>query len=190
MKDNLTAHYILMNDIDASATHTWNDNGTGGYYGFEPVGGEFNRFAGSLEGNGYCVYNLFINRPNAGFVGLFGSTDGNIRNVGLENIEITGKYYVGALAGYIGFDATVVVENCHAVGDVTGSTEEVGLLIGRVGSGDTLRKAYSHGTVTILNASSCPAVGGLVGFIAGDPVGKVFDSFSTASVSSYQRGGD
>ncbi|HDI12511.1 MAG TPA: hypothetical protein ENF64_00165, partial [Hadesarchaea archaeon] len=47
MKDNLSAHYALGNDIDASDTVNWN-----GGAGFEPVGTDDNPFTGDLDGCG------------------------------------------------------------------------------------------------------------------------------------------
>ena len=45
MELDLNAHYILINDINASVTSTWN-----GGAGFMPVGNETSGFAGSLDG--------------------------------------------------------------------------------------------------------------------------------------------
>ena len=57
------AHYILINDIDASDTSTWNCGA-----GFKPIGGIFN---GSFDGRGYNISDLYINRPFTDNVGLF-----------------------------------------------------------------------------------------------------------------------
>ena len=83
-------------DIDASGTSTWN-----GGEGFEPIGTHGNRFTGTFDGPGYKITNLYINRPSANYVGLFGRTDSGseIKNVGLEDGSVSASDYVGGLVG-------------------------------------------------------------------------------------------
>jgi hypothetical protein len=97
MENNLTAYYALGNDIDASDTLNWN-----GGAGFEPIGTNENRFTGSLDGRGYEIYDLYINRVDTGYVGLFGyvGSGGVVENVGLENEDLSGDNHVGGLVGY------------------------------------------------------------------------------------------
>jgi len=57
MDTDLTAYYILINDIDASTTSTWNSGA-----GFAPVGDDSTDFDGDLDGQGYEITGLFINR--------------------------------------------------------------------------------------------------------------------------------
>ena len=46
MSDDLTAYYVLGNDIDASVTSSWNGNA-----GFEPIG----TFTGIFDGQGHTI---------------------------------------------------------------------------------------------------------------------------------------
>lgn len=96
MTKDLEADYKIVNEIDASETEEWNDG-----KGFEPVGEEDTEFNGSLEGNGYDIVDLFINRSNTDGVGLFGAIglEGEVKNVTLINFEIKGNYFVGSIAG-------------------------------------------------------------------------------------------
>lgn len=60
MQNNLTETYVLSNDIDCSDTINWN-----GGMGFIPITQSLNFslvFSGSLEGNGYTIRNLYINK--------------------------------------------------------------------------------------------------------------------------------
>jgi hypothetical protein len=91
---DLTGYYTLMNDIDASATATWNDTGTttDTLEGFMPIGTEYSNpdttsFRGVFDGNGKKIMGLTINRPDATCVGLFGrlGIGGEIRNLTLED---------------------------------------------------------------------------------------------------------
>jgi hypothetical protein len=89
MKNNLSAHYALGKDIDASETVNWN-----GGAGFEPVGTSASTFAGSLDGRGYKITNLYINRsgesPDPKVVGS--QTIGD-KDLGLKD-RINGTWYI------------------------------------------------------------------------------------------------
>jgi len=60
-------------------------------------------FTGVFDGNDHIIRNAVIQQPENSYnsyIELFGyvGTNGQIRNVGLENVEITGWSYVGGLA--------------------------------------------------------------------------------------------
>jgi len=97
MSSNLTAYYILGNDIDANITSTWN-----GGAGFEPIGNMTDPFTGSFDGRGYSITGLYINRPNDDYVGLFGSVgySGTVHDLDLKDANVTGRDYTGAVAGH------------------------------------------------------------------------------------------
>jgi hypothetical protein len=103
VRDNLGGSYLLMNDLDsatagymelASETANWGR-------GWEPIGTSDDRFTGSFNGQGYEIRDLFINRPDENYVGLFGFVDegGVMENVGVVNATVTGKQHVGGLVG-------------------------------------------------------------------------------------------
>lgn len=46
------AYYQQTTDIDASSTSTWNSNGSGGYYGWTPIGNNTTPFTGHYDGQG------------------------------------------------------------------------------------------------------------------------------------------
>ncbi len=158
MKDNLSGKYILMNDIDLSG------------YNWEAVGvDDVNPFTGELNGNGYVISNLKINKPIEDYQGLFGVVmGGTLKNIALENVDVTGVGYVGALAGAIQGDIT----NSYSTGSVTGDTA-VGGLVGFV-QGNIIN-SYSTGSVT-----GDAVVGGLAGGIL---QGDITNSYSTGSVT-------
>lgn len=93
MKDNLGSYYILANDINASSTGSWN-----GGLGFVPIGSSSSPFTGNLDGKGYNITGLFIDREI--YVGLFGYTSSaSIKNLNL-NGDITGTLNVGMICGF------------------------------------------------------------------------------------------
>ncbi|WP_321348694.1 GLUG motif-containing protein [Halopseudomonas oceani] len=125
MRDNLAANYLLGNHIDASATVNWNDGA-----GFDPLGVSNNSFSGQLDGMGYIVDGLTIQRADQLGVGLFGYTtaDSQIRNLGLSNVNIQGQSFVGALVGKSlglldGVFATGRVRGDFVVGGLAGSSQ-------------------------------------------------------------------
>jgi len=54
----MTGSYVLTQDIDASATATWNSGA-----GFDPIGDDDNPFTGILDGQGHVIFGLVINHP-------------------------------------------------------------------------------------------------------------------------------
>jgi len=121
IKDDLSATYYLANDIDASATATWNPDGSGGYLGFEPIGDETSPFTGKLYGNGHTITGLYSSGGNAdGCGGLFGWTYGSeIYDVGVVDYEITGTSSTGGLVG-LNYNSSTIT-NCYATGDASGT---------------------------------------------------------------------
>ena len=94
----LSGSYALSQDIDATNTKNWHDK-----KGFEPLKDDrFEKygFSGNFNGNGYAIKKLFINRPEEDDVGLFSVCGYNtIKNLILEDFNITGAHRVGSLAG-------------------------------------------------------------------------------------------
>ena len=148
---NLSGKYVLGSNIDASATTTWNSNGSGGYYGFEPIA----TFTGIFDGLGHTITGLYIKRTSGSYVGLFGQTDSAaiIRNVGLANVNITGTHNTGGLVG-LNYGS---ITNSYTTGSVTG-TEDSGGLVGDNDSYGSITNSYSTAKVT-----GTVDVGGLVG---------------------------
>lgn len=94
-----------------------------------PIGTQANAFAGIFDGGGHTVSNLYINQPSRSDVGFFGYTrDGEIRNLTIENADVTGYLDVGAVAGTpytskytnITLAGTVKVEGYSYVGGMLG----------------------------------------------------------------------
>jgi len=123
-------YFIQVANIDASDTKNWNDG-----KGFKPIS-----FFGSFDGNGYLISNLYINRKDEDNVGLFGilggiisagrtgyiSRTGVISRIGLDNVDISGRNYVGGLAGE---KSMAKVTSSFVTGYVTGE-RQVGGLVG------------------------------------------------------------
>ncbi|HOQ33590.1 MAG TPA: PASTA domain-containing protein, partial [Candidatus Hydrogenedens sp.] len=161
----LNRDYELTQDIDASNTISWNSGA-----GFSPIGTIGNPFTGTFDGKGYKITGLYINRSGTDYVGLFGYISGKINNLGIENCQITGKDYVGGLAGH----NLATISNCYSTGSVIGDND-VGGLVGNNSSIASVSKCYTNCTVS--------GSGYLVGGLVGDNYGSVSNCYSTGSVS-------
>ena len=205
-RNNLAGNHTLMNNLDSTtlgyeelASPTAN-----GGNGWEPIGTFITNvgsvgFWGTFDGQGYEIRDVYINRPDEDFVGLFGFVEesGVVKDIGVMNVTATGNNCVGGLAG----DVHGTLHNSYSNGNVTGN-ERVGGLVGT--GGGTIINSYSTGNVTGYeyvgglagwyahtvshsystgSVSGDSSVGGLVGY---KYYGTVSDSYSTASVS----GGD
>ncbi|BBI36720.1 S-layer homology domain-containing protein [Cohnella abietis] len=125
--------------------------------GWLPIGGSSGRFQGHMDGNGHKITGLTINRPNDNFSGLFGyiDYDASVSNMILENVNVTGKQYVGGLVGRIDGGE---ISNSYVSGSVTGTSGFVGGLIGYNYYG-TVSNSFAKANVT----GGSTNVGGLVG---------------------------
>jgi filamentous hemagglutinin family protein len=168
MQNNLSGTYALGRDIDASATASWNGGG-----GFSPIGNEDYPFMGIFDGLGHTISGLVIGQDILGYAGLFASSGGEIRNVGLLDVEVTGgKDYAGALVGYL----SGTISNSYVTGTVTGGYRNyTGGLVGYM-IGGSITGSYSTATV-----NGARYTGGLVG---GMGIGTITNSYATGSVSS------
>lgn len=159
----LDASYELMQDINASDTSSWN-----GGAGFIPIGDLSNKFSGSFDGKGHTISNLFINRPSADDVALFGFIDdATISNVNMTGCRITGNDRVGALIGESSGAAAVF--NCATESTIIG-TNDVGGLVGKADGGISITNCSASADVraTIING------GGFVGTIFDASINKCY----------------
>ena len=91
-------YFSLEADIDMTQWIAENNPSQG----WLPIGNNNSGFCGKFNGNGHTISNLWINRPNTDYIGLFGyiSTGADIQNLKLENADYVGKDYVGGFVGY------------------------------------------------------------------------------------------
>jgi len=186
IRDNLSGDHILMNDLD-STTPAYNELASpaaNGGKGWEPIGihnlygdSAYEGFLGAFYGQGYEIRDLFINRPDEGYVGLFGALGGRwakvavTRDIEAVNVTVIGDFRVGGLVG----DNSCTVSNSYSTGNVTGS-DYVGGLVG-INSG-TVSNSYSTGNVT-----GNQSVGGLVGGNWGGTVSNSYYNYDEVLIN-------
>jgi len=178
-----SAAYALSNDIDCSASISW-DNGKG----FLPI----NDFTGSFNGNNKTIRNLTINRP-AGHLALFGTSfNGELINTRILDASVTAgsKYEKAAGARTIAWSgfghyasiaiATViadssVINNVHVSGEIHVAAREdwktqdyVGGVIARLGNGENIQRYNSFTLSNITSnvnifSNNPTSIGGIIG---------------------------
>ena len=89
----ITAHAKLVNDIDLAYASASN---------WIPVSkSNSNGFAGTFDGNGHCIKNLYSSFNQGGYVGLFGYVyGGTIKNLTVEGVIESPCSNQGMIAGY------------------------------------------------------------------------------------------
>lgn len=164
MDDARSAHYKLGNDINCSATSTWNSGN-----GFIPIGASYAApFTGSFDGAGHTISKLFMNRTGYFFAGLFGLTQADISNVALVEVDLRSDQTAGGLVAYLnsGSVSNASVDGTvRVVGDYY-SDIHAGGLIGYT-DGGIVRNTYSTAMVTASTKhqqSVIIYVGGLIGY--------------------------
>ena len=144
VRNNMSAHYILNNDIDMSEIENW-----------EPIGDEENKFTGSFDGKGHSINNLKIDGEPLRYIGLFGysSSNASLKNIVLSNVDIkanelnkpNGYWYIGAIAAYAyniiscTVSGSIEVTNCY--------NAEIG---GIVGEGSNLSNCINYVNIKVI----------------------------------------
>jgi len=139
---------ILGNNIDLSVYASGQ--------GWTPIGNDIRDFNGTFDGNGKIISNLTVNKTTD-HIGLFGHVWGGIvKNLGVVNVSINGRNYVGGIAGFVGNSS---VTNCYSTGTINGN-RFVGGIVGDFSSNSrVLENCYSTAAV------SGSYVGGIVGAV-------------------------
>lgn len=186
VRENLSANYKLVADIDLSA---YVAPGGGGYNegkGWDPIGkvtpgtGMMNStidyFDGMFDGDGHTVSGLSINRLGERATGLFRglAPSALVLNVGLDDVAISGGELTGGVAG----EVKGIVANSYVTGTITGMNFTGGVA------------GYVHGTRAVVSYSYAIAsvsgvgsnyIGGLAGGLYGG--GAVRHAFAAGAVS-------
>ncbi len=186
--DNDCTGYELTADLDFD-THGNDDTVTAadaaywnGGAGWAPIGSSSAPFAATFDGAGHAISNLFINRGSTDYIGLFRvvGDGGRIRNLGLERVNITGRDFIGAVAGET--SAFSGVEAVYVTGAVSGR-DLIGGLIGEHHPNASLHNSYSAARVT-----GSSYVGGLLGYVPSSNA-TVYYSYARGVVTGRNSGG-
>ena len=144
-----------------------------------PIGTESRPYTGTFDGNNKTIRGLEINQSgtdNVGLIGCIGS-DGTVKNVKLENVNITGDgYFVGGVAG----TNYGTIENCSVDGTLTNNRHYLGGVVGN--NYGSIIGCSSSGTIT----GTSPNVGGIGGQSVG---GTIMACYSVANIKGRSSSG-
>ncbi len=187
----LDSHIRLLSDLDLTGVELY------------PIGDmNSDGFTGVFDGGGHVIRHVRVGSPGMGYVGVFGwvGWGGEIRDLGVDGVEVTGSHSVGGLVGY----NAGTLSSCYATGSVTGSYC-VGGLVGSNGnvrnSGGTITSCYASGAVMGYadvgglvgsnwegTIASCHATDSVTGTGAWDVGGLVGSNWEGTITSSYATG--
>lgn len=195
IRDDLTANYILMNDINLTAAtakggdwdfmgNGWNPIGSDDIYGNLAFSGEFN-------GNGKRIIGMRIDGTTMPsgvgikYVGLFANITGSVHDLTLESTNITwpqaGGGYIGSVAGMnngsiynISADVTITLNKgtSNCVGGIVGRSQGT---VSRCSTAGSIKYTYSYSS----GSTHTSGVGGIVGYATG---GTIEECYNTASL--------
>jgi hypothetical protein len=196
---NLDKHFILTDDIDLSVYENWNPIGV-----YSPLADEspdpVAAFTGSFDGNDKTIFNLAIEQPEGMAVGLFSCVVGeagnafSIRDLTVENVDVTGYYLVSGVLGYhysggiienVFLTGTNTIRGYQAIGGIAGGSRcglincgatanivvlndgggSAGVLVGGL-EDCSVADCTATGTVTA-EGNDCWGLGGLAGGFGG-----------------------
>lgn len=143
IRDDLTAKYVLMNDIDlTSATAKggdWDFEGRG----WNPIGSDDiyaadKTFSGTFDGNGHSIKGMRIDVNNSQpqgskviYAGLFSNVSGEVKNLNLIDFNISLYISNGARVGVLAAKNSGKISNCNVGGSAVAESQYSG--VGYVG---------------------------------------------------------
>jgi hypothetical protein len=158
-------HFIMITDVNLQGIT------------LTPVSDSTTKFTGVFDGNDHIIRNAVIdlNMPGASYIGLFGfvGSDGQVRNLGVEDVYSDGYGSIGGLAG--GNDGTIIA--CYVTGIVSGVLDNGGLV------------GVNHGTITNCYATSAVNGGlyrGCGGLVGNNSSGAIANCYATGAVTGYK----
>lgn len=172
VRNNLSAYYKLMADIDLKSITNW-----------EPIGISSNRFRGAFDGNGHVIKNLTIDRANQSYIGLFAfyqptNTGDSIKNLGLIDVNIKGSSYTGGIVGYMYYYGKIT--GCFVSGDIQSTNSQIGGIAGYIENYCEISNCYS-----VANITGCCGIGGIVGSFYNES--KVSYCYSSGIITSITQ---
>ena len=148
--------------------------------GFNPIS-----FSGIFDGNQKEVRNLYINRPDEDYVGLFGkSWNIEIRELGVSG-NVIGKQYV---AGIIGYAEVVNMSYCFNKATINGDDLTAGIIGIVHGDNSSINSCYNMGKVNGKGTvrSSYASTGGITGLMT--DFAKITNSYNGENVEAETYG--
>ena len=201
IRDDLTANYILMNDIDLTIATAQGGDWDYGGRGWNPIGSNDvygdGEFSGIFDGNGYSIIGMRIEytsstKPSGmgdnGYVGLFSKVTGEVCNLSMKNVNIMGGWaksylYTGAIAA----SNRGTITDCSVTGIITGGDTGEHCMTGGIAGYNvdgTISKCYNAATVKNTGWDDWHYAGGICAY-----GGNVLNCYNIGVATSYNSGG-
>lgn len=152
------ANFKLQNDIVLKTVAS-------GQFNFKPLFSDDNPFNGTFDGNGHKIVNLTLYNTATFYTGMFACVgeSGLIKNLTLENVDISGTNYIGGIAGY----SQGKIINCSVSGKISYIADNsfkvfVGGVVGRIEN--ALNECNSSVAITCLQINGEANIGGIAGY--------------------------
>lgn len=198
IRQDLGAHYRLVNHLDLTATQIWN-----GGRGWQALGSYATPFTGSLDGNGKTIHGIKIDAPLTSYVGFIGVAESaTITDLTLSASSLVAEDYSGALAGVLNFcnisrvktDVTLTagsfaggLAGLLAGGSVSECSASAAIIARNYSIGGLLGYVQDNAQISLCSAQGRVLGYSLVGGFVGELVhGTVSDSYSHAAVQGSQ----
>ena len=167
-------YFQLGADIDMSGIENWTPLNS-----IDP----YNKFI-SFDGNNHVIKNFSCSGKS--YSSFFGVLNGECKNVGFVNANVSGTNATGIIGGYIGdgnADERHVgyVENCYVTGTVTSTNDATAGLFGKVGAE---KNGVKNVVVNCYSTADVMAQSGDAGGLIGVGPIEITNSYCTGSVSS------
>ena len=191
VRDELSAHYKQIADVDLSIYSSW-----------EPIGTTDSPFTGIYDGDGYIIKNMRIDIDDRNVTaGLFGTVESStLKNIGIVDSEINitgGSFRVGGLAGSaLGRQK---IDNCFSGVNIiadhsNGVTSYIGGIVGWIGSlmdFAQITNCYNSGNINTVGYTDGTILGsGYIGGIVGSSSSAYIDMcYNTGSIQGGGRVG-
>ncbi|QUH25477.1 leucine-rich repeat protein [Serpentinicella alkaliphila] len=173
VRNHLDKHFIQIADIDLDGYNESN---------WLPIGTNITPYTGSYDGKNHSIIDMQIIRHTQDNVGLFGYVaSGTIKNVNLDNVDISGKSNVGGLIGRMYINNPSLegeISNVSVTGVITGRYS-VGGLAGYIWHNENGKLEISDCSSNVDIEGTNNGLGGLVGSI-GRAI--VVNSYATGDV--------
>ena len=147
-------------------------------------------FSGTFDGDDHTITGLYIN-STGDYQGLFGYVTGSITNlrvVGAEveedQFSVSGSMLVGGIAGFASCTINDKIENCSFTGNVRGTGNSVGGVVGAQSLG-SITNCFHEGSVV----SGGQYIGGVLGqSLGGVSVNSCYHIGTVSSTGNYVGG--
>lgn len=208
VRNDMDAHYILMEDIDLSTIDNWRPIGGISGNPHDPSFSAINDsypFTGTFDGNGHIISNIKISASspwdtsyeNNLYIGFFGYTENaTIKRLGIDNASYavqTTKYQCHSqtdIGGIVGVPSNTTIDQCFFNGSISTvhidkadchiqSTHRIGGIAGNVNASQ-ITNCYSDGEYLSQNGDDDANVG--IGGIVGTADGLISKCYTKASI--------